>query len=136
MSSYQCDRTLIAHATTQIGGIVLFLMYIAQCTLGYYVHARKHVHARKPRERGGQHPPRNILHIIFGLATLGIAFWQVRTSNIWTTTTSLMRSSQTRTGLTIEYRKVSGASPPPFLADLWIIWVAVGRISSIHPTLF
>ncbi|EIN07789.1 hypothetical protein PUNSTDRAFT_40215, partial [Punctularia strigosozonata HHB-11173 SS5] len=55
----------------QIGGVLLFLMYVAQCTLGYYIHARK------PRERARQHPPRNILHIIFGLTTLGMAFWQV-----------------------------------------------------------
>jgi hypothetical protein len=55
----------------QIGGVVLFLVYLGQVTLGLYIHRRK------PKERAGQHPPRNILHIVFGLATIGLAFWQV-----------------------------------------------------------
>jgi len=61
-------------STHQISGAFLVMIYYAQVFLGRYIHKRRArglVPANKP------HPPSNILHVVLGLTTIGLAFFQV-----------------------------------------------------------
>ncbi|KAJ7905294.1 hypothetical protein B0H14DRAFT_2659739 [Mycena olivaceomarginata] len=57
-----------AHQTC---GVLLFALYGAQLFLGRYIHARRDA-------AGSPHPPSNILHAVLGIATIALAFLQVR----------------------------------------------------------
>ncbi|KAF9452360.1 CBD9-like protein [Macrolepiota fuliginosa MF-IS2] len=52
-------------------GVVIFVFYIAQCSLGALIHWVK---PRNIKYR----PPQNYFHAIFGLAIIALAFYQVR----------------------------------------------------------
>lgn len=54
----------------QIGGVILFGLYILQISLG------THIHLRRPKQ-GNIHPPRNVVHVVLGLFLLGFSMFQV-----------------------------------------------------------
>ncbi|KAI0362696.1 hypothetical protein OH77DRAFT_1388365 [Trametes cingulata] len=60
-----------AHVITvhQIGGVVLFALYITEVALGMVVHLR--------RKAANPHPPRNIVHVVLGLAIFGLSIFEV-----------------------------------------------------------
>ncbi|KAI0371728.1 hypothetical protein BV20DRAFT_941333 [Pilatotrama ljubarskyi] len=60
-----------AHVVTmhQIGGVVLFALYITEVALGMIVHLR--------RKAARPHPPRNIVHVVLGLAIFGLSVFEV-----------------------------------------------------------
>lgn len=49
-------------------------MYLVQVGLGIYIHRRRSAGA-------SNHPVRNVVHIIFGLVTIGCAVFQVSRSS-------------------------------------------------------
>ncbi|KAI0336288.1 hypothetical protein GY45DRAFT_1238361, partial [Cubamyces sp. BRFM 1775] len=56
----------------QICGVILLLLYIVEVALGTVIHVR--------RKNGAPsaHPPRNVVHVLLGLAMFGLAIFQVR----------------------------------------------------------
>jgi hypothetical protein len=92
-------------------GIVLLVLYLAQCSLGAIIHWFK------PRSFIGR-PPQNYLHAILGLLIIGLAFYQVRL------------------GYRTEWPTTTGRAGLPNSADyVWYTWVVVrsgiGQISPI-----
>jgi len=63
-------------------GIAIFVLYIAQCLLGAFIHYVK----KKDRVRRA---PQNYFHAVFGLLVISLAFYQVRTgyNSEWPATT-------------------------------------------------
>ncbi|KAG6896113.1 hypothetical protein C0992_010254 [Termitomyces sp. T32_za158] len=57
----------------QITGVLLVTLYYLQIALGRYIHRRR----ENSTPTMGPHPPSNVLHVILGLATIAIAFYQV-----------------------------------------------------------
>ena len=55
-------------------GQALLGIYILQCLLGFIIHKWKPASFSVSRRR----PVQNYAHAIIGLATIGLAFWQVR----------------------------------------------------------
>jgi len=62
-------------------GLVLILLYIAQCSLGAFIHFVK------PKVFNGR-PPQNYVHAVLGLMIIALAFYQVHTGydDAWPTT--------------------------------------------------
>ncbi|THH02975.1 hypothetical protein EW145_g6640 [Phellinidium pouzarii] len=83
----------------KILGLLLLPLYIIQLLLGTYVHFRKLPYPKR-------HPPRSFVHGIWGILTIGLAFFQART------------------GLTIEWTKAALRSINlNVFSNLWIAWV-------------
>ncbi|KAF9267010.1 CBD9-like protein [Marasmius fiardii PR-910] len=61
-------------STHKIWGIVIFILYLLQCSLGGIVHFFKPANPW-PKSR----PIQNYFHAVFGLLIIGLGFWQVRT---------------------------------------------------------
>ncbi|KAH9946313.1 uncharacterized protein BXZ73DRAFT_95816 [Epithele typhae] len=61
------EHVVTAH---QIGGVVLFALFIVQVALGTLVHMRR------PKDGRKAHPPRNILHVGLGLAIFGLSIYE------------------------------------------------------------
>lgn len=57
---------------TQLG-FVLFFAYLTQSSLGYIIHRWK------PKSFNKRRPVQNYVHVVLGLATIGLALYQVRT---------------------------------------------------------
>lgn len=57
-------------AAGQICGVVLFVLYIVEVALGTFIHLRR------PKEAAA-HPPRNVVHVVLGLAVFGLSMFQV-----------------------------------------------------------
>ncbi|KAL4251680.1 hypothetical protein ABKN59_003764 [Abortiporus biennis] len=82
----------------QIGGVVLFALYILQLSLGTLVHLRQ-------PKAGKMHPPRNIVHVGMGLIIIGFAF------------------VQTKTGIDHDWEIAS--SLKSILSSVWAVWFAL-----------
>ncbi|TFK90960.1 hypothetical protein K466DRAFT_635248 [Polyporus arcularius HHB13444] len=54
----------------QICGVILFVLYIIQVALGTLIHVRRPKHGRA-------HPPRNVVHVVLGLALFGLSIYEV-----------------------------------------------------------
>ncbi|KAF7295101.1 Cytochrome b561 domain-containing protein [Mycena indigotica] len=65
----QASHFVDAH---QICGLLLFGLYIAQLSLGQFIHSKRAVAGHV------LHPPRNILHVVVGITIICLAFLQVR----------------------------------------------------------
>ncbi|TBU42503.1 hypothetical protein BD309DRAFT_174747 [Dichomitus squalens] len=65
-------RRGMGHIVTphQISGVVLFALYVFEVALGTVVHLRR------PKD-GKHHPPRNIIHVVLGLAVFGLSIYTV-----------------------------------------------------------
>ncbi|KAI0713226.1 hypothetical protein C8Q76DRAFT_620351 [Earliella scabrosa] len=61
------EHIVTAH---QICGVVLFVLYIVEVALGTFIHLRR------PKEAAA-HPPRNVVHVVLGLAVFGLSMFQV-----------------------------------------------------------
>jgi hypothetical protein len=82
-------------------GIAIFVLYLAQCGLGAFIHWVK------PKVRRGR-PPQNYMHAILGLTIIGLAFFQVRT------------------GFKTEWPNMTGLAPLPYGVDvLWYAWLVI-----------
>ncbi|KAJ7694161.1 hypothetical protein B0H17DRAFT_473065 [Mycena rosella] len=57
----------------QVCGVLLFMFYLAQLSLGRYIHAR-----RTAAPERAAHPPSNMLHAGLGIFIIFLAFFQVR----------------------------------------------------------
>ncbi|KAH9961322.1 hypothetical protein BC827DRAFT_1131912 [Russula dissimulans] len=55
-------------------GLTIFGLYLTQCVLGLFVH-----YVRIPFPVLGSRPPQNYFHAVLGLATIGLAVYQVYT---------------------------------------------------------
>ncbi|RDX48387.1 hypothetical protein OH76DRAFT_1404980 [Lentinus brumalis] len=53
----------------QICGVILFVLYIIQVALGTLIHVRRPKHGRA-------HPPRNVVHVVLGLALFGLSIYE------------------------------------------------------------
>lgn len=74
---------MVDYSDLQRFGVVLLLIYYAQAYLGRYIHDRRDRLA-KLGPITNPHPPLNILHIVLGVAILGLSFFQVCTLlSIW-----------------------------------------------------
>ncbi|KAI0747891.1 hypothetical protein C8Q80DRAFT_701525 [Daedaleopsis nitida] len=60
------EHVVTAH---QICGVVLFVLYIIEVALGTLVHLRR------PKQ-GPSHPPRNVIHVVVGLAVFGLSIYE------------------------------------------------------------
>ncbi|KAF8906571.1 hypothetical protein CPB84DRAFT_1882361 [Gymnopilus junonius] len=78
-------------------GIAIFILYLAQCAFGAFVHFIK----KKDRKR---RPPKNYLHAILGLAIIGLALYQVHS------------------GYHYEWPSTTGRKPLPKVVGI-IFWV-------------
>jgi len=82
-------------------GVALFMLYLAQCGLGAFIHWVK---PKVPRGR----PPQNYMHAVLGLTIIGLAFYQVRT------------------GYKTEWPMATGLQPLSYGVDvLWYVWIVV-----------
>jgi len=82
-------------------GIALFVLYLAQCGLGAFIHWVK---PKVPRGR----PPQNYMHAVLGLTIIALAFYQVRT------------------GFKTEWPTMTGLAPLPYGVDvLWYAWIVI-----------
>jgi len=74
-------------------GLIIFGLYIAQCVLGLFIH-----YVRIPFPILGSRPPQNYIHAIIGLATIGLAVYQVYTGIYikWPHSTKLPLSDTTK----------------------------------------
>jgi len=88
---------IISNTHTQVG-ILLFILYALQCSLGGVIHFIK---PKKPQGR----PAQNYAHAILGLTIIGLAFFQVRT------------------GYKREWPNAVGRPAPGLVNLLWYIWV-------------
>ncbi|KAG7439474.1 uncharacterized protein BT62DRAFT_938978 [Guyanagaster necrorhizus] len=63
-------------------GAGIFVLYLAQCAIGAFIHWVK------PKKRLGR-PPQNYFHAVLGLIVIGLSFYQVRTGYVseWPNTT-------------------------------------------------
>jgi len=91
-------------------GICIFALYFAQVLLGGLVHfirvksASTSLYGAAPWRR----PVQNYVHVIVGLALIGVSFYQVRT------------------GYHTEWPAVTGRGPlPGVVDDIWYAWVAL-----------
>ncbi len=50
--------------------MILFVLYIIQVALGTLIHVRRPKHGRA-------HPPRNVVHVVLGLALFGLSIYEV-----------------------------------------------------------
>jgi len=88
-------------ADHKIWGLVLILLYLAQCSLGSFIHFVK------PKNRIGR-PPQNYGHAVFGLFIIGVAFYQVRT------------------GYSVAWPSATGGLRTPGAVDIvWIMWIVL-----------
>lgn len=81
-------------------GVVLFGLYVLQCSLGGIIHFIK------PKNSNGR-PPQNYLHAVLGIFIIGLAFCQVRT------------------GYRDAWPEVTGRSVSMPVNIIWYIWVVV-----------
>jgi hypothetical protein len=82
-------------------GVVIFVLYFAQCGLGAFIHWVK------PKVRKGR-PPQNYAHAVLGLTIIGLAFYQVRT------------------GYKFEWPSATGLPALPYGVEvLWYVWVVL-----------
>ncbi|KAF7293947.1 CBD9-like protein [Mycena kentingensis (nom. inval.)] len=81
-------------------GIVLFVLYLAQCALGAIIHWVK-------PKRVLRRPPQNYLHAIFGLTIIALALYQIRT------------------GIKTEWLYTGLGALPDGVYTLWIVWCVV-----------
>ncbi|KAI0743639.1 hypothetical protein C8Q80DRAFT_1106923 [Daedaleopsis nitida] len=85
-------------------GIAIFVLYLAQCSLGAVVHWVKPSSWTVKKKR----PIQNYFHAILGLLVIGLSFYQVRT------------------GYKTEWVKTTGRPPIGKAADIvWYIWVVL-----------
>jgi hypothetical protein len=82
----------------QTWGLVLIILYLAQCSLGGFIHFVK------PKNRIGR-PPQNYGHAVFGLFVIGVAFYQVRT------------------GYSVAWPSLTGLPTPGAVDIVWILWI-------------
>ncbi|KAF7315967.1 CBD9-like protein [Mycena indigotica] len=81
-------------------GIVLFVLYFAQCALGAFIHWVK-------PKRVLRRPPQNYVHALLGLAIIGLALYQIRT------------------GIKKEWLFTGLDALPSGVYTLWIVWCVV-----------
>lgn len=91
---------LICLRTHQKTGLVLFVLYTAQCTLGALVHFLKPLLSTR-------RPPQNYAHGLLGLVLVALAFWQVRT------------------GYHAEWPHATGRGTSNGVNIAWIVWAVV-----------
>jgi len=82
-------------------GLIIFIFYILQCSLGAFVHFVKN--ANRTRR-----PPQNYLHAVFGLSIIGLSLYQVHR------------------GYSYEWPLATGRGPVPKGVNIvWYIWIVL-----------